>query len=68
MSNFGVQFRAAFFAILLKGESESVFTTCIYNNIVDEDKMPHSITINLLDLKSILLEPMIKISHKFDEK
>ena len=30
--------------------------------------MPHSITINLLDLKSILLEPMIKISHKFDEK
>ena len=53
MSNFGVQFRAAFFAILLKGESETVFTTCIYNNIVNEYKMPHIIGINLSDLNPI---------------
>lgn len=39
--------RAASFAyIFSKGESETVFTTCIYNNIEYGHKMPHSIDTN----------------------
>ncbi len=68
VSNFGVQFRAAFFVILSKGESEKVFTTCIYNNIANEYKMPHIITINLSNLDLIFLEFMIKRNHELDEK
>ena len=54
MSNFGVQFRAAFFAILLKGESETVFTTCIYHIIGDEYKIPHIVNVTFFDLYRIL--------------
>jgi len=54
VSNFGVQFRAAFFAILLKGESETVFTTCIYHIIGDENKIPHIANITFSDLYRIL--------------
>ena len=31
---------------LFNGESETVFTTCIYNNIGYGHKMPHGIDIN----------------------
>ena len=34
------------FLPLFNGESEMVFTTCIYNNIGNGHKMPHSIDIN----------------------
>ena len=36
---------AAFFAVF-NGESETVFTTCIYNNIGHGRKMPHGIDTN----------------------
>ena len=36
----------AAFLPLFNGESETVFTTCIYNNIGYEYKMPHGIDIN----------------------
>lgn len=32
--------------ILSKGESERVFTTCMYNNIGYEYKMPHDVNAN----------------------
>ena len=34
--------------ILSKGESETVFTTCVYNNIGYEYKMPHDIDCKFL--------------------
>ena len=36
----------AAFLPLSNGESETVFTTCIYNNIGYGHKMPHGIDIN----------------------
>ena len=62
--------------IISKGESEMVFTTCIYNNIGYEYKTPHNIDTNsYLFILIFMLHCMlnfskrfIKISHEFDEK
>ena len=64
------------FLPLFNGESETVFTTCIYNNIGYEYKTPHNIDTNsYLFILIFMLHCMlnfskrfIKISHEFDEK
>ena len=57
----------AFFAVF-NGESETVFTTCIYNSMMHGHKIPHIMSRKCHILWTYIFLDIIKTSHKFDEK